>query len=304
MNEIIESRKNEVKCFLEYYKNNISVHEYEHFYFKLLYLLPFRNCENLQEEINIFKNYLGIEIENFYDLIISICTKCYPEFDCSWIKDFLNKYKINDFSFQKEHRHWLLGGNIKYTEADLKECEKDIIKYFVNEEKTDSHDELKEKIGFFSEHLVWRFLTKSKNYSNVYWVSQIVGDGLGYDFIAYNNKTKKTNYIEVKGKTSTFDITLSKNETRVLNKVNKNELNEEYLVYCVPIVFTDVKFDYDILECYFDDDKPENNKETSLITGESYLMLESLDEQAEQKKRAEGKPYQKKINFYRGAKAW
>lgn len=304
MNEIIESRKNEVKCFLEYYKNNISVHEYEHFDFKLLYLLPFRNCENLQEEINIFKNYLGIEIENFYDLIISICTKCYPEFDCSWIKDFLNKYKINDFSFQKEHRHWLLGGNIKYTEADLKECEKDIIKYFVNEEKTDSHDELKEKIGFFSEHLVWRFLTKSKNYSNVYWVSQIVGDGLGYDFIAYNNKTKKTNYIEVKGKTSTFDITLSKNETRVLNKVNKNELNEEYLVYCVPIVFADVKFDYDILECYFDDDKPENNRKTSLITGESYLMLESLNEQAEQKKRAEGKPYQKKINFYRGVKAW
>lgn len=304
MNEIIESRKNEVKCFLEYYKNNISFHEYEHFDFKLLYLLPFRNCENLQEEINIFKNYLGIEIESFYDLIISICTKCYPEFDCSWIKDFLNKYKINDFSFQKEHRHWLLGGNIKYTEADLKECEKDIIKYFVNEEKTDSHDELKEKIGFFSEHLVWRFLTKSKNYSNVYWVSQIVGDGLGYDFIAYNNKTKKTNYIEVKGKTSTFDITLSKNETRVLNKVNKKELNEEYLVYCVPIVFTDVKFDYDILECYFDDDKPENNRKTSLITGESYLMLESLNEQAEQKKRAEGKPYQKKINFYRGAKAW
>lgn len=211
MNEIIESRKNEVKCFLEYYKNNISFHEYEHFDFKLLYLLPFRNCENLQEEINIFKNYLGIEIESFYDLIISICTKCYPDFDCSWIKDFLNKYKINDFSFQKEHRHWLLGGNIKYTKADLKECEKDIIKYFVNEEKTDSQDELKEKIGFFSEHLVWRFLTKSKNYSNVYWVSQIVGDGLGYDFIAYNNKTKKTNYIEVKGKTSTFDITLSKN---------------------------------------------------------------------------------------------
>ena len=97
---------------------------------------------------------------------------------------------------------------------------------------------------------------------------------------------------------------MSKNETRVLNKVNKNELNEEYLVYCVPIVFTDVKFDYDILECYFDDDKPENNRKTSLITGESYLMLESLNEQAEQKKRAEGKPYQKKINFYRGAKAW
>ena len=97
MNEIIESRKNEVKCFLEYYKNNISFHEYEHFDFKLLYLLPFRNCENLQEEINIFKNYLGIEIESFYDLIISICTKCYPDFDCSWIKDFLNKYKINDF---------------------------------------------------------------------------------------------------------------------------------------------------------------------------------------------------------------
>ena len=151
MNEIIESRKNEVKCFLEYYKNNISVHEYEYFDLNLLHLLPFRNCENLQEEINIFKNYLGIEIESFYDLIISICTKCYPDFDCSWIKDFLNKYKINDFSFQKEHRHWLLGGNIKYTKADLKECEKDIIKYFVNEEKTDSQDELKEKIGFFSE---------------------------------------------------------------------------------------------------------------------------------------------------------
>ena len=33
-------------------------------------------------------------------------------------------------------------------------------------------------------------------------------------------------------------------------------------------------------------------------------MLKSLDEQAEQKKRAEGKPYQKKINFYRGGKAW
>lgn len=108
---------------------------------------------------------------------------------------------------------------------------------------------------------------------------------------------------EVKGKTSTFDITLSKNETRVLNKVNKNELNEEYLVYCVPIVFTDAKFDFDILECYFDDDNPENNRKTSLITGESYLMLESFDEQAEQKKRAEGKPYQKKINFYRGGKS-
>lgn len=304
MNEIIESRKNEVKCFLEYYKNNISVHEYEYFDFNLLHLLPFRNCENLQEEINIFKNYLGIEIESFYDLIISICTKCYPDFDCSWIKDFLNKYKINDFSFQKEHRHWLLGGNIKYTEADLKECEKDIIKYFANEEKTDSHDELKEKIGFFSEYLVCCFLNNSENYSNVYWVSQIVGDGLGYDFIAYNNKTKKTNYIEVKGKTSTFDITLSKNETRVLNKVNKNELNEEYLVFCVPLVFTNGVFDYDILECYIDDDKPENNRKTSLITGESYLMLESLNEQAEQKKRAEGKPYQKKINFYRGGKAW
>lgn len=52
---------------------------------------------------------------------------------------------------------------------------------------------------------------------------------------------------EVKGKTSTFDITLSKNETRVLNKVNKNELNQEYLVYCVPIVFTDTKFEFDIL---------------------------------------------------------
>lgn len=52
---------------------------------------------------------------------------------------------------------------------------------------------------------------------------------------------------EVKGKISTFDITLSKNETRVLNKVNKNELNEEYLVYCVPIVFTDTKFEFDIL---------------------------------------------------------
>lgn len=52
---------------------------------------------------------------------------------------------------------------------------------------------------------------------------------------------------EVKGKTSTFDITLSKNETRVLNRVNKNELNEEYLVYCVPIVFTDTKFEFDIL---------------------------------------------------------
>lgn len=52
---------------------------------------------------------------------------------------------------------------------------------------------------------------------------------------------------EVKGKTSTFDINLSKNETRVLNKVNKNELNEEYLVYCVPIVFTDTKFEFDIL---------------------------------------------------------
>ena len=89
-----------------------------------------------------------------------------------------------------------------------------------------------------------------------------------------------------------------------LNKVNKNELNEEYLVYCVPIVFTDTKFDFDILECYFDDDNPENNRKTSLITGESYLMLKSLDEQAEQKKRAEGKPYQKKINFYRGGKAW
>lgn len=108
---------------------------------------------------------------------------------------------------------------------------------------------------------------------------------------------------EVKGKTSTFDITLSKNETRVLNKVNKNELNEEYLVYCVPIVFTDAKFDFDILECYFDDDNPENNSKTSLITRESYLMLESLDEQAEQKKRVEVKPYQKKINFYRGGKA-
>ena len=57
MNEIIESRKNEVKCFLEYYKNNISVHEYEYFDLNLLHLLPFRNCENLQEEINIFKNY-------------------------------------------------------------------------------------------------------------------------------------------------------------------------------------------------------------------------------------------------------
>ena len=34
---------------------------------------------------------------------------------------------------------------------------------------------------------------------------------------------------EVKGKTSTFDINLSKNETRVLNKVNKNELNEKLL---------------------------------------------------------------------------
>lgn len=33
-------------------------------------------------------------------------------------------------------------------------------------------------------------------------------------------------------------------------------------------------------------------------------MLESFDEQAEQKKRAEVKPYQKKINFYRGGKAW
>ena len=33
-------------------------------------------------------------------------------------------------------------------------------------------------------------------------------------------------------------------------------------------------------------------------------MLESFDEQAEQKKRAEGKTYQKKINFYRGGKAW
>ena len=285
-------------------KTNKGDFGYEYFDFNLLHLLPFRNCENLQEEINIFKNYLGIEIESFYDLIISICTKCYPDFDCSWIKDFLNKYKINDFSFQKEHRHWLLGGNIKYTEADLKECEKDIIKYFANEEKTDSYDELKEKIGFFSEHLVWQFLNKSENYSNVCWVSQIVGDGLGYDFIAYNNKTKKINYIEVKGKTSTFDITLSKNETRVLNKVNKNELNEEYLVFCVPIVFTDTEFDFDILECYFDDDKPKNSRKTSLITGESYLMLESLDEQAEQKKRAEGKPYQKKINFYRGGKAW
>ena len=71
MNEIIESRKNEVKCFLEYYKNNISFHEYEYFDFNLLHLLPFRNCENLQEEINVFKNYLGIEIENFFYAIIA-----------------------------------------------------------------------------------------------------------------------------------------------------------------------------------------------------------------------------------------
>ncbi len=304
MNEIIESRKNEIKIFLEYYKNNSSLQKYEYFDYYLLYFLPFRNCENLQEEIDVFKNYFGIEIESYYGLIIFICTKYYPDFDCSWIRNFLNKYKINDFSFQKEHRNWLLGGNIKYTFDDLYECQKDIIEYFVNEEKTDSNDNIKEKIGFFSEHLVHDYLDKCDNYSNICWVSQIVGDGLGYDFIAYNNKTNKTNYIEVKGKTSTFDITLSKNETRVLNKVNKNDLNEEYLVFCVPLVFTNGAFDYDILECYIDDDKPENNRETSLITRESYLMLNSLDEQAEQDKRAEGKPYQKKINFYRGGKAW
>ena len=137
-----------------------------------------------------------------------------------------------------------------------------------------------------------------EKYSYYKWVSQDIGDGLGYDFVAYNILTKKWDYIEVKSKVSRFDTSLSYNETEKLASINRNDLDEEYFIFLVPLRLTDDHFEHDILECYIDDENKVTRWE-SLIEKRSdrYIKIDSLEAQEEEKKRIKGEPYQKKINF-------
>ena len=110
--------------------------------------------------------------------------------------------------------------------------------------------------------------------------------------------TKKWDYIEVKSKVSRFDTSLSYNETEKLSSINSNNLDEEYLIFLVPLKLINNQFEHDILECYIDDENKVTRWE-SLIEKRSdrYIKIDSLEAQEEEKKRIKGEPYQKKINF-------
>lgn len=294
-NTILNKRLTEVLKFINYKEEFDFRYDIVKSY--LIKILPFRDTDDLYKEMAVFSQRYGRNITQYSDLIASMCDEVLPKYNYNWIAPFLDTYGIDNYSFYKDGS-WLLGHNIRFSENQIPFYENHLKSIF----QTSLCDNI-ELLGYYAEYLTNKYLLSNSNkYSSVEWVSQTIGDGLGYDFVAYNKKTDKWNYIEVKSKASDYDASLSYNESRKLYNINSNNLSEEYLVFLVPIKLKEDYFDYDILEYYVDDNNSKNNRFESLITNENYIIINSLDAQNEDIKRKEGKKYEKKINFLRGVK--
>lgn len=289
-NDIITKRTEEVINFISYRETNDFRYDYVKAF--LIELIPFRNTNDLYSEMALFNQKYGKNITQYSDLIIYICREVFPQYDSSWIKDFLNMYRINNFSFSKDGS-WLLGKNVKYKEEEIPLYEEKLKEVYF----TSLNDNI-EILGYYAEYLVKEYLANHQDkYSFFKWVSQDIGDGLGYDFIAYNNETKKWNYIEVKSKASSYDTVLSYNETKKLSSINSNYLDEEYIVFWVSLVLNKDHFEHDIVE-YYTDSENKNPRCESLITKSNHIIFHSFDAQEEDKKEVNGKAYKKTINFF------
>lgn len=290
---ILNKRLNEVHSFINYKEKYDFRYDIVKAY--LIKLLPFRDTDNLYNEMLLFSQRYGKNITKYSDLIKYMCNEIAPHHNYNWIEPFLNNYGIDSYSFS-ENGSWLLGHNVQFYESKVQFYEN----YLKRQFQTSLSDNIK-VLGYYAEYLTYKYLLSNPNkYSNVDWVSQTIGDGLGYDFIAYNKNTSKWNYIEVKSKVSTFDTTLSENESKKLFDINTNNLDEDYLLFLLPIQLIDDHFDYDILECYIDDNNDKNSRFESLITSDSYIIFNSLDAQKEELKRKAGIAYKKKISFLKG----
>lgn len=291
MDDILEKRKNELIRFIKFKEENDFRYDVVKAF--LIEMLPFRESLKLDIEMMMFSQRYDKTITEYSDLLICMCKEFFPQYDSSWIKNFLDTYRIDSYSFAT-NGSWLLGHNIKYKEENIPLYEEQLKKGFF----TSLSDNI-DLLGFYAEYLVKVYLASHpEKYSYYKWASQDIGDGLGYDFVAYNMLTKKWDYIEVKSKVSRFDTSLSYNETEKLSSINSNNLDEEYLIFLVPLKLINNQFEHDILECYIDDENKVTRWE-SLIEKRSdrYIKIDSLEAQEEEKKRIKGEPYQKKINF-------
>ena len=115
-NDNIKKRTEEVINFISYRETNDFRYDYVKAF--LIELIPFRNTNDLYSEMALFNQKYGKNITQYSDLIIYICREVFPQYDSSWIKDFLNMYRINNFSFSKDGS-WLLGKNVKYKEEEI-----------------------------------------------------------------------------------------------------------------------------------------------------------------------------------------
>ena len=79
----------------------------------LIEMLPFRESLKLDIEMMMFSQRYDKTITEYSDLLICMCKEFFPQYDSSWIKNFLDTYRIDSYSFAT-NGSWLLGHNIKY----------------------------------------------------------------------------------------------------------------------------------------------------------------------------------------------
>ena len=176
MDEILEKRKNELIRFIKFKEE----HDFRYDVVKalLIELLPFRDSQKLDDEMMMFSHRYGKVITKLSDLLVSMCAEFCPQHDSSWIKDFLDTYRINSYSFQK-NESWLLGNNVKYKEEKIPLYDEILKKVFFT-----SLNDNKGLLGYYAEYLVKVYLASHpEKYSYYKWVSQDIGDGLGYDLL-------------------------------------------------------------------------------------------------------------------------
>jgi hypothetical protein len=228
-------RINEVKNFIKIIENNNL--ECEYINILLLKELPFKDTDNIYEEMKEISNILKIQINSYYELLMcmiscSFKNNAYDSWIASWLASWLNKYNLSERSFFLDQPgSWLIG---KKSNNKLEPFEK-IEKYLKENFNNEILEYEKQLIGDFGEYKVMEFL-KQKDFIDTDWVSKTIGDGLGYDIVTTNKETNRRDYVEVKtsirGNLSTL---LSKNETSKLDTINSNKFDEHFHIVFVPL---------------------------------------------------------------------
>lgn len=261
--DLIEKRKREVVNFVDLLNKIFPNKELR----KILLFnnIPFKDSEDVYEEAAMMSGYFKEDIQTFRRLI----TKMYQ------LTDNYNlqmEIEIDRFCYENNVGLELLcsdfriGGNKQHPYRTKEEEEMILMKLFYNTKSVERNYAM----GHYAEYLVYEELCNNP-VNEVYWISKLLGDGYGYDFMVKNKITNHYDFIEVKGTNRSTEVILSDNEAAIFKEINENNEDTSYHVYIVPMTEA---LTYDIIDVYYDD----GNLTYSSKSCKQYMQVEPTAE--------------------------